>query len=56
MSSEPLVFLSAEPAPSETDGQESDCADGACAIPSRPEGGPVAMRTLAKGDHEYPYA
>lgn len=49
MSSEPLVFLSAEPAPSETDDQEADCADGACAIPSRPDGEPGAIRDAREG-------
>lgn len=46
MSSEPLVFLSAEPAPSETDGQEADCADGACAIPSKPDTKITAAQVL----------
>lgn len=44
MSREPLVFLSPEPAPSKPDDQEADCADGACAIPSRRDSEPVAIR------------
>lgn len=32
MSREPLVFLSVEPPPSETNDQEADCADVACVI------------------------
>ena len=49
MSREPLVFLSAEPAPSKPDDQEADCADGACAIPSRPDGEPGAIRDAREG-------
>lgn len=49
MSREPLVFLSAEPKSSESDAQEADCADGACALPSRPDGEPGAIRDAREG-------
>lgn len=49
MSREPLVFLSAEPPSSESNVQEDDCADGTCAIPSRPDGEPGAIRDAREG-------
>lgn len=49
MSREPLVFFSPEPAPSEPDDQEGDCTDGACALPSRLDSEPVAIRDTHEG-------